>query len=199
MKHVIPLQSGDALLVVHVQNDFLPGGALAVIHGDLVVPVLNQYIAIFESKRLSIFASRDWHPANHCSFLTQGGPWPPHCVQGSPGAQFAPDLRLPPATAIISSATRQEREAYSGFEDTDLHDRLQSLGIGRLFIGGLATDYCVLATVKDGLSLGYKVFLLQDAIHAVNLHPDDGKKAREEMLRLGAVGIDLDEIRGANA
>jgi nicotinamidase/pyrazinamidase len=197
MKQVLRVQSGDALLVVHVQRDFLPGGALAVTHGDRVVPVLNQYIEVFQGKGLSIFASRDWHPANHCSFLTQGGPWPPHCVQGSPGAQFAPGLRLPRDAAIISSATRQDREAYSGFEDTDLHDRLQALGIERLFVGGLATDYCVLATVKDGLSLGYKVFLLEDAVHAVNVHPDDGKKAWKEMLRLGAVGIDVDALAGA--
>jgi nicotinamidase/pyrazinamidase len=197
MKQVLRVQSGDALLVVHVQRDFLPGGALAVTHGDRVVPVLNQYIEVFQGKGLSIFASRDWHPANHCSFLTQGGPWPPHCVQGSPGAQFAPNLNLPRDTVIISSATRQEREAYSGFEDTDLHDRLQALGIERLFVGGLATDYCVLATVKDGLSLGYKVFLLEDAVHAVNVHPDDGKKAWKEMLRLGAVGIDVDALAGA--
>jgi nicotinamidase/pyrazinamidase len=197
MRPILPLQQGDALLIVHVQKDFLTGGALAVAHGDQVVPVLNRYIDIFQGKGLFIFASRDWHPANHCSFQTHGGPWPPHCVQGSPGAQFAPNLNLPRDTVIISSATRQEREAYSGFEDTDLHDRLQALGIRRLFVGGLATDYCVLATVKDGLSLGYRVFLLQDAVHAVNVQPDDGQKAREEMLRSGAVGIDVDALAGA--
>jgi nicotinamidase/pyrazinamidase len=197
MRHILPLQQGDALFIVHVQKDFLPGGALAVAHADQVVPVLNRYIAIFQGKGLAIFASRDWHPANHCSFQTHGGPWPPHCLQGSPGAEFAPNLNLPRDTAIISSATRPEREAYSGFEDTDLHDRLQALGIRRLFVGGLATDYCVLATVKDGLSLGYRVFLLQDAVHAVDVHPDDGQKAREEMLRSGAVGIDVEALAGA--
>jgi nicotinamidase/pyrazinamidase len=127
-----------------MQNDFLPGGSLAVTQGDEVVPVLNHYIHAFKENRLPIFATRDWHPSDHCSFKAQGGPWPPHCVQDSKGAEFTPDLQLPEDVVIISKATIPEKDAYSGFDGTDLHDRLQVLGIKRLFIGGLATDYCVL-------------------------------------------------------
>ena len=180
------LQSDDALIIVDVQNDFLPGGSLAVPHGDEVVPALNRYIRAFGKKKLTVFATRDWHPSNHCSFKAQGGIWPPHCVQRSRGAELALDLQLPQSAVIISKATTLEQDAYSGFEGTDLHDRLQALGVKRLFIGGLATDYCVLNTVKDALSLGYEVYLLEDAIHAVNVQPDDGKKAKDEMIRLGA-------------
>jgi nicotinamidase/pyrazinamidase len=190
----IRTQSGDALILVDVQKDFLPGGSLAVPSGEQVVPVLNRYIGLFRERNLPIFATRDWHPANHCSFITQGGPWPPHCVQGSPGAEFASDLALPEEAFIISSATNPDREAYSGFSETDLHTRLKALGIERLFIGGLATDYCVLNTVKDALALGYQVFLLRDAIRAVNVHPRDGEEAEQEMVSLGAVPVTIVQI-----
>lgn len=191
----IQLQKGDALISVDVQNDFLDGGSLAVPHGNEVIPVMNRYIRAFEEKGLPVVATRDWHPANHCSFKAQGGPWPPHCVQGTKGAEFAPDLNLPEDAVIISSATRPDREAYSGFEGTDLHERLQKIGVNRLFIGGIATDYCVLNTVKDALSLGYEVYLLEDAVQAVNVHPDDGEKAKEEMFGSGAKPMNI-EILG---
>ncbi len=190
----IQLQKTDALIAVDIQNDFLPGGSLAVPYGDETVPAMNRYIHAFAEKKLPIFATRDWHPANHCSFKAQGGIWPPHCVQGSKGAEYAPDLQLTEETAIISTATDPEKEAYSGFDGTDLHDRLQALGVKRVFIGGLATDYCVLSTVKDGLSLGYEVYLLEDASRAVNVNPDDGKKAIEEMVSLGAKPIRAEKI-----
>lgn len=179
--------SGDALLVTDVQIDFLTGGNLAVPNGDEVVPNLNHYIRIFQDRGLPVFATRDWHPANHCSFHAQGGPWPPHCIQDTEGAEFAAGLQLPSDVRVVSKATSPDREAYSSFQDTDLHQRLQSLGIKRLFIGGLATDYCVLNTVRDAVSLGYGVVLLEDAIKAVNVRPDDGAKAEAEMLRLGAI------------
>lgn len=190
----IQLQSGDALIVVDMQNDFLPGGSLAVPQGDEVIPMLNGYISAFKEKNLPIIATRDWHPPDHCSFKAQGGIWPPHCVRGTKGAEFAPDLQLPEDVLIISKATAQEPDAYSGFDGTDLHDRLQASGIKRLFIGGLATDYCVLNTVKDALSLDYEVYLLVDAIRAVNVNPDDDEKAGQEMIRLGAKPIDLSYI-----
>ena len=183
------LNPGDALVVVHVQNDFLSGGSLAVPRGDEVVPVLNPYLAAFQLKGLPIFATRDWHPPNHCSFKPYGGLWPPHCVAGSRGAAFAPGLKLPSSAIVISQATNPDKEAYSGFEGTDLHARLRAAGVRRLYVGGLATDYCVLNTVRDGLSLGYEVFLLEDAIRAVNVQPDDGRKAEDEMIRLEAVAI----------
>ena len=184
-------QPGDALLVVDVQNDFLPGGSLAVSHGDEVVPVLNRYIGIFEAHGLPVYATRDWHPERHCSFHAQGGPWPPHCIAHTRGAEFAATLRLPSAATAISKATSADRDAYSGFEGTDLDPRLRAAGIHRLFIGGLATDYCVLNTVRDARQLGYGVFLLADAIRAVDVEPGDGQRAEAEMARLGAQRISL--------
>lgn len=157
------IQKGDELIIVDLQNDFLPDGNLAVPHSEEVVPAMNRYIQAFERNGLPVFATRDWHPPDHCSFKAQGGPWPPHCVKGSKGAEFAPALELPEGATIISTATTPGKEAYSGFEDTDLYDRLCASGIKRLFIGGLTTDYCVLNTVKDALSLGYEVYLLEDA------------------------------------
>jgi len=189
------LKEGDALVVVDVQNDFLPGGNLAVSEGDKVVPVFNRYIEAFQSKNLPIYATRDWHPSGHSSFQEKEGPWPPHCIANSKGAQFASDLNLPANAVVISKGKEVDKDAYSGFEGTDLDEKVKSLGISRLFIGGLATDYCVLNTVKDALKLVYKVFLLQDAIRAVNVNPDDGEKAIKEMTELGAVPIHFEMLR----
>ena len=177
---------GDALVIVDVQNDFLPGGSLAVSRGDEVVPVLNAAIVEFERQGLPIYATRDWHPADHCSFKEQGGPWPPHCVAGTPGAAFAPALRLPPAAHIVSKATTAGPDAYSGFAGTELDRLLREAGITRIFVGGLATDYCILNTVRDARRAGYQVVLLLNAIRAVNLHPGDGDRAIAEMRQLGA-------------
>ncbi len=185
-------QSGDALLIVDVQNDFLPGGSLAVPHGDEIVPVLNRYLKIFAA--LPVYATRDWHPANHCSFRAQGGIWPPHCVAGTHGAEFAAELQLPPSTTVISKATKLEHDAYSSFQDTDLDTMLFSAKVRRLFVGGLATDYCVLNTVRDAIGLGYQVLLLGDAIRAVDVQPGDGQRAEQEMLKRGAQRITLEEI-----
>ena len=182
----IALRAGDALIVVDVQHDFLPGGSLAVPHGDEVVPVLNGYFALFSAHELPVYTTRDWHPVNHCSFKAQGGPWPPHCVAASGGAAFAPGLKLPAAATIISKAVTPERDAYSGFEGTDLHQKLGDARVRRLFVGGLATDYCVLNTVQDALKLGYAVVLLVDAIRAVDVNPGDGERAIAAMIQLGA-------------
>jgi nicotinamidase/pyrazinamidase len=184
-----PARPGDALLVVDVQNDFLPGGSLAVAGGDEVIPVLNRAIAAFEAQDLPVYASRDWHPPQHCSFQAQGGPWPPHCVARTHGAAFAAGLRLPHFTTVIAKATTADQDAYSAFQGTDLHERLHAAGIHRLFIGGLATEYCVLNTVRDALRLGYAVCLLSDAIRAVDIEPGDGLRAEREMARLGAQAI----------
>jgi nicotinamidase/pyrazinamidase len=184
-------RAGDALIVVDVQNDFLPGGSLAVPHGDEVVPILNRYIELFQSRRLPIFATRDWHPADHCSFQPQGGPWPPHCISGTHGAEFAPGLAISEQMPVIPKGTTRGKDAYSGFEGTDLGRRLGQLGITRVYVGGLATDYCVLNTVRDALALGLKVLLLRDACRAVDVQPRDGERAEQEMVRLGAVAVDL--------
>ncbi len=170
-------KTGDALLVVDVQHDFLPGGALAVPRGDEVIHPLNRCLALFARKNLPVYASRDWHPADHISFRARGGPWPPHCVAGTHGAAFPPGLDLPPDAGIVTKADAPDRDAYSAFGGTDLDARLKAAGVGRLFTGGLATDYCVLNTVKDALALGYAVFLLTDAVRAVDVQPGDGEHA----------------------
>lgn len=188
------LRNGDALLVIDVQRDFLPGGSLAVPDGDQVVPVLNRYLRLFRTADLPIVATRDWHPPNHCSFSAQGGSWPPHCVQESPGAEFAGELELPAEAMLISKATETDADAYSGFDGTDLEQRMRDAGVRRMFIGGLATDYCVLATVKDAVTVGFEVFVLGDAIRAVNVSPGDGDKALETMHAAGAEIIDLAAI-----
>ena len=181
---------GDALVVVDVQNDFLPGGSLAVPRGDQVIAPLNRWIARFAAAGLPVYATRDWHPVDHCSFAAQGGPWPPHCVAGTPGAAFADALGLPSDATVIGKATRQDADAYSGFAGTDLHERLRHAGVKRLFVGGLATDYCVLNTVRDALDLGYGVALLTAAVRAVDVQPGDGDRALAEMIAAGAVAVE---------
>jgi len=182
----IEIARDDALIVVDVQNDFLPGGALGVNDGDAVVPVLNEWIRIFTSKTLPIFATRDWHPAGHCSFVENRGQWPKHCVAESPGARFAEDLELPDDVSIVHKGTDNEKEAYSGFEGTALAEQLHAIGVKRVFVGGLATDYCVLNTVNDALANGFDVVLLTHAIRAVDVNPGDGDRAIESMLERGA-------------
>lgn len=193
----IRLTREDALVIVDVQNDFLPGGSLAVPAGDQVVPVLNRYIALFAQHSLPIYATRDWHPANHRSFIAQGGIWPPHCIAGSEGAEFAAALNLPDSAVIVSKAATPEKDAYSGFEGTELSNRLQANGVARLFVGGLATDYCVMNTVKDALLQGFRVALLIDAIRAVDLHAGDGQTAIDEMIEWGAEPLRLTDIESS--
>jgi len=188
------LQKGDALLVVDIQYDFLPGGSLGVPEGDKVIPVLNKYIHAFQKVNLPVFASRDWHPQDHCSFKEQGGPWPSHCVAGTPGAAFDARLKLPDNTVIIAKATQTNKEAYSALDGTDLNQKLKEQGVKRIFIGGLATDYCVLNTVKDGLALGYQAIILLDGCMAIKVNPDGERNALHEMKALGAMTITLDRI-----
>lgn len=195
----LKLTKNDALIVVDVQRDFCPGGALAVPEGDKIVPVLNAYIERFEKQGLTVFATRDWHPKNHKSFKEQGGIWPVHCVQKSAGAEFHPDLKLPQKAKVISKATKAKEEAYSGFQGTNLKDYLKKKKIKRIFVGGLATDYCVKNTVLDGLKAGFTTILLVDAIKGVELNPGDSEKAIDAMLSAGAVGIEINEIAYSSA
>ena len=190
----VKLSKTDALIVVDVQKDFCPGGALAVPLGDKVVPAVNGYIDKFTAKSLPVFATRDWHPKNHISFKAYGGIWPVHCVKETDGAKFHPDLRLPASAVIISKATRAGKEAYSGFQGTRLKSMLRRLRVKRLFIGGLATDYCVKNTVLDALVSGFTVFFLMDASRGVDVKPQDSEKAVEQMLGAGASGITIGEI-----
>ena len=189
----VDLNRRDAVLIVDVQADFLPGGNLGVRRGDEVVPALNHYLALARRRGAPVFASRDWHPRDHCSFLAQGGAWPEHCVAGSPGAEFAPGLALPRDAVVISKATAKDSDAYSAFQGTDLAPRLRELGVKRLLVGGLATDYCVLNTVLDARKAGFEVLLLVDAMRAVDVKPGDGGRAEREMLAAGAVAIRLED------
>lgn len=178
--------SADALVIVDVQNDFLPGGALAVPGGDRVVAPLNQCAALFARRGLPVIATRDWHPPGHCSFQARGGPWPVHCVAGTAGARFPATLQLPADSIVVSKGQDADRDAYSGFQGTALQERLRESGTTRVFVGGLATDYCVLATVKDALASGLAVVVLEDAVGAVDLAPGDGARALSTMVDLGA-------------
>jgi nicotinamidase/pyrazinamidase len=194
------MQAKDALIIVDVQNDFCPGGALAVSGGDEVVPVLNRAIERFTEAGLPIFATRDWHPEKTSHFKTYGGIWPVHCVQGARGAEFHAKLKLANDAVVVSKGMASSEDSYSGFQATDasgtrLAELLRRKGIERIIVGGLATDYCVKHTVLDGLSEGFKVVLLTDAIRAVDLNPQDGEVATNEMAQAGAVkALDCDNI-----
>jgi len=151
-----------------------------------VVPRLNRVIEAFERRGLPIFFTRDWHPDDHISFRSRGGIWPPHCVQGTSGAEFHPDLRIPATTVIISKGSSRDAEAYSGFQGTDLEDRLKSLGVGAIFLGGLTTDYCVRETTLDARKAGFSVTVIEDCVRAVDARPGDGDRAFADMRRAGA-------------
>lgn len=194
----IALQPSDALLAVDVQRDFV-SGTLAVHGAPAILATLNRYLREFARRGLAVVATRDWHPEGHCSFRDRGGPWPVHCMAGTPGAAFAEGLALAPDAIVVSKATSPDRDAYSGFEGTDLDRRLQALRVRRLFVGGLATDYCVLRTVLDARRLGYEVFLLADAIRAVDAKPGDGDRALAQMRAAGAVPITLADLAALGA
>ena len=186
----------NALLIIDVQNDFCPGGGLAVPRGDEVVPVLNEYIRHFSQKGLPIFASRDWHPKQTSHFKASGGLWPEHCVQGTPGAAFHPGLKLPASTVVISKGMDPSQDSYSAFQAADEQgtafiELLRRQGVGQLYVGGLATDYCVKASVLDALRYGFAVKLLYDAIRGVDIQKGDSQRAVDEMLSKGALRTDL--------
>jgi nicotinamidase/pyrazinamidase len=187
-----PLGPHDALIVAEVQNDFLPGGSLGVPGGPAVIPLLNEYMRLALAGGAHVFASRDWHPSHHCSFREQGGPWPPHCVQSSHGADFAAELRLPKEAVILSKGTELDRDAYSAFQGTKLETALRALDIGRLLVGGFTTEYCVLETVRDARARGYAVLVLDDAIRGVD--PARSKAAHDEMVALGGSPVTLQDI-----
>lgn len=187
-----------ALLLVDVQNDFCPGGALAVRSGHEVVGILNRYVERFRAKGRPIFASRDWHPPETSHFQQWGGPWPPHCVQYTEGAEFHPELDLEGAT-IVSKGMDPNQDSYSAFhgvgpEGTPFLDLLRKEGIEELYIGGLATDYCVKATALDALREGFRVKVLLDAVRAVDLNPGDAERAIEDMVRAGADAVTLERV-----
>jgi nicotinamidase/pyrazinamidase len=188
------MEKKAALVVVDVQNDFCPGGSLAVAEGDQVALALNPYIARFAAARLPIIATRDWHPAQTSHFKDFGGIWPVHCVQNTRGAEFHPLLQLGAGARVVSKGTEANVDSYSGFDAVDaqgtaLVGLLRERGVEQIFVGGLATDYCVKQTVLDGLKQGFAVVLLMDAIRGVDLAPGDSTRALEEMHHAGARAI----------
>jgi len=181
----------SALLVVDVQKDFCPGGALAVPGGDRVVPVLNRHIAEASARGWPIYASRDWHPPVTRHFQASGGEWPPHCVQGSDGARFHDDLNLPPSAIVISKGHTPDAPGYSALEGSTPDGRtlladIEARQIEHLYVGGLATDYCVKHSVLDARRAGLNVTVLADAIAGVEVTAGDSARAIEEMRAAGA-------------
>jgi nicotinamidase/pyrazinamidase len=185
----------SALLLVDIQNDFCPGGALAVPFGDEVVEVVNKLMPMFSL----IIATQDWHTPDHISFKAQGGIWPPHCVQNSFGAQLHKGLEQKAIDLRFRKANTADKDSYSGFDGTDANGRsldevLKAKQINRIYVTGLATDYCVKETAKDALKNGYEVFLVTDAIRAVDVNAGDGEKALRELKKAGAQWINSAEL-----
>jgi nicotinamidase/pyrazinamidase len=184
-----------ALILVDIQNDFCPGGALAVKEGDQIIEPVNKLISRFPL----VISTQDWHPANHISFTQQGGPWPPHCVQGSFGSELHADLDTGKIAHYFRKASSPDKDDYSEFAGKDdqgrsLNEVVQIKGAKRLYVVGLATDYCVLETVMDGLKYGYEVYAVTDAMRAVNVAPDDGTKALRKMEAAGAHLVTSDQV-----
>lgn len=180
-----------ALLIVDVQNDFCPSGALGVPEGDKIVPAINKYIKVFSEKKFPIFATRDWHPIRTKHFKDFGGIWPAHCIQNSQGAAFHPKLRLPRGTIFLYKGMDAEKDSYSAFQAEDERGMsflklLNILGIKEIFIAGLATDYCVKFSTRDAVRCGFKVKILTDAIKGVDLKPGDSERAIQDMVKHGA-------------
>jgi len=197
----MPIKPNSALLIVDLQNDFCPGGALPVSEGDGIVPRLNDYIGLFREAGRPIVATRDWHPPQTTHFVTQGGPWPPHCIQDTPGAQFHPDLALPEDTLVVSKGMGAAEDAYSAFDARDdqgrpLAQRLRELGVTHLYVGGLALDYCVKASALDAITQGLGATVLIDATRAVNVNPHDAELALEDLVRSGVVLATIEVLRG---
>jgi nicotinamidase/pyrazinamidase len=184
-------QSKQALVVVDVQNDFCPGGTLAVAHGDEVVAPLNELIDEFLERGDPVYKSRDWHPPQTKHFQAYGGTWPVHCVQNTPGAEFHPQLKDDPRIRVISKGLG-DTDCYSAFDETDLATQLRDQGVKELIVGGLATDYCVKETVLAGIKEGFKVKAVENAMRAVELKPGDGERAIQEMRAAGAEIVNTD-------
>ena len=179
------LQRGDALIVVDVQRDFCAGGALAIREGDAVVPVLNRWMWAADAAGVFIYASRDWHPPRHPSFVDLGGPWPVHCVQDTPGAAFHEELGLPASAIVVTKGTRFDRDQNSAFDGTGLEADLYRQGVRRLWIGGLAQDVCVCATVLDARRHGFETVVIADATMPVTREGSD--RAEQQMREAGAI------------
>lgn len=184
---IAKLHNTDALIIVDVQNDFCPGGALAVPRGEEVIPELNRWIYAAQGAGSGIFATRDWHPPDHISFAAQGGPWPTHCVQNTRGAEFHPDLDLLEHIPVISKGVAPADDSYSNFHNTDLDRRLKEHGARRLWIGGLALDYCVKWTALEAAGLGYEVRVIANASRPIRTSPDEIQKTVDQLREAGVI------------
>ena len=182
------LKAHDGLLLVDVQNDFFPGWKLPVEGAEAIIPVLNRWIAAAQVRQIPVYASRDWHPVRHMSFEEGGGPWPVHCLQDSPGAMFHPDLKLPDNTVKVTKGVRFDHDQNSAFDETGFAEQLKRDDITNLWVGGLALDVCVLATVLDACNAGLDVTLIRQATRPVNAQ--DGEKAVRKMQEAGASILD---------
>jgi nicotinamidase/pyrazinamidase len=171
-----------ALLIIDFQNDFTAGGALAVPEGDEIAEPVKRLAGEFDL----VFATRDWHPPDHASFETEGGPWPVHCVQGTHGAELHPAMRDIEVEAIVDVGVEREDEGYSGFEKSKLANLLRDQGVDEVAVVGLATDYCVRASTIDACREGFDTTVVTDAVRAVEVDPGDGERALEDMKRAGA-------------
>ncbi len=194
------MEKGSALLIIDVQNDFCPGGALGVAGGDDIIPLINEYVGLFQERGLPIIASRDWHPRVTKHFKEFGGVWPVHCVQGSAGAMFRATLRLPPDALVFSKGMDPERDDYSALHarsesGTPLPKFLAYEGVKKIYICGLATDYCVRQTALEGLRQGFAITILVDAVRGVDLEPGDSERALAEIQAAGARLTTLDDLR----
>jgi nicotinamidase/pyrazinamidase len=194
MNDKIEISDSDALIVVDVQNDFCPGGSMPVADGDQVVPVLNGLMARFST----VVLTRDWHPRDHVSFSAEpqfmDRSWPPHCVAGTSGADFHPPLEVPAGAIVVSKGADRDREAYSGFQGTNLAEDLHRRGIRRVLVGGLATDYCVKATVLDALKSGFTAVLIADAARGVDIPAGTAEQAVKDMAAAGASVVESADI-----
>lgn len=182
----LALQSGDALLVVDMQRDFLPGGSCAVPRADEIIAPINDYLAAFDERELPIFLSRDWHPAGHLSFKRYGGNLPAHCVQETSGAEWAEDLQIPSSARVISKASERDQSAYSVFDGTPLHVILKTAHVQRLFVAGVAIEYGIHGSVLSARDHGLDVVVLLDAVRGVNRERGDESRALREMMECGA-------------
>jgi nicotinamidase/pyrazinamidase len=173
-----------ALLIIDFQRDFTPGGALAVPDGDAIADRVNELIDSGDFDL--VVATRDWHPPNHASFQAQGGPWPPHCVQGTAGAELHPSLDRTKIDAIVNAGYEPGLEGYSGFEETGLEELLREHDVDELTVVGLATDYCVRATALDALREGLAVTVDRSGIRGIDVEPGDSERALDELRAAGA-------------
>jgi len=185
----------DALLIIDVQNDFCPGGTMGVRAGDEVAATMNNLAEVFSSVGAAVFTTQDWHPSEHSSFTSKCGRWPAHCIQGTKGAERHPYLKPPQGSHFVKKGASVDKDAYSGFVDSDLAQQLNQIGICRVFVGGIATDYGVLNTVIDALELGFETYVLTDAVASIDVEPNDGLRALHLMEGSGATLVTTSQVR----